>query len=306
MCALNKNALHMVDPSGSNDFLGKRMGEAGHFALLFGDGDGAHYVVPVREWFEFSKKTKVSAFSLEEAESLMKQHGRLDEKAAEMANRRLAENKLAAEAYLKALEESETIKQYEEEEEREKKRVQVTNKLDDDDIDFEFEWSDDDVNAIDLPVGGEEENSKEEKNPLAPPTQKKKKPSTAPALSGAGDSAGTGTGPSIAPPAAVGIKREREDVDEAKTFGGAASSAALASSKKTKSTRPRTADEVKRVIAANASLTVRALMEEFGFGGAAAGWSAEEKEAFKTWMEIVKTVGKQVTVGGQKMVRIRD
>ena len=94
---LNKNEWILQNAPGNRVFHGKRLASAGNFALLIREGN-AVTLAPVHEWFEFTKKTSVKPMSIEEAEAHLQELQRKSVTQAMLMNRRMAVDKLAADA----------------------------------------------------------------------------------------------------------------------------------------------------------------------------------------------------------------
>jgi hypothetical protein len=86
---LAKSELLLEDTSGQRVYHGKPLSSAGNFAIIQKTANGYSLAV-VREWFEFTKKSKFKAMNIDEAESHLQELQRKSVIDATDINRKLA------------------------------------------------------------------------------------------------------------------------------------------------------------------------------------------------------------------------
>jgi phage regulator Rha-like protein len=177
LAELNKNEWVLQDAQGARVYHGKRLGAAGTFAVLVKKGN-EFTLAPVQEWFQFEKKSSARAMNIDEAEAHLQELSRKSVQQATLMNRRIATDKLAAEAAVVDVKRSIVDRDAGMETERDVRGERPENDVGDDMMENAlFEWSDDDEAAeVMLLATDEAKNLKELKaedgaeemeNPLA-------------------------------------------------------------------------------------------------------------------------------------------
>jgi hypothetical protein len=165
---LNKLPWVLKDDVGSKVYHGKRLGSTGTFAVLTKTAEGFS-LAPAHEWFEFSKKSVFKAQSIEDAEAHLQDLSRQSVQNAIGMNRRIASDKLAAEALVVDAKRAILNQGVDKEERRELYGEENADEAKDDNVDYEFEFSDDDESAAVMMLGDGKKDDEDVKlvNPLA-------------------------------------------------------------------------------------------------------------------------------------------
>ena len=147
LAELNKNEWVLQDAQAAKVYHGKRLGAAGTFAVLVKEGD-QFTLAPVQEWFQFEKKSSARAMNIEEAEAHLQDLSRKSVQQATLMNRRIATDKLAAEAAVMDVKKTIVDRDADMETERDGRGERAETDAADEGMENAlFEWSDDDEAA---------------------------------------------------------------------------------------------------------------------------------------------------------------
>ena len=290
MTEWNKNPWLLQSVEGDQVYHGKRLGTT-NFAVMMADEDGDGYVMaPVREWFEFQKKTNFRPLSIEEAEDHLNALRAKSVQRAQELNKKLASDRVAAEAAVMDVKKAIVNKEADDEERRELGLYGGGGGGDDEDqdngADFEFECSDDDESAAVMTLTtADDQKEKEIENPLERKVltmeekleRKLRK--------------------EFEEMERRQEKREREE-QEADEEGEKQEK--VKKLKKAPTILPLTEQEVIRVLQNDPNVTLSKLIEMFK---PSFGTDVDKKNK---WLKIVTKVAIQKKVGGVKVLRIRE